>query len=378
MKRVIGFYTDGLPFDGDALEKGPLGGSETAFIEMTRAFARLGHEVTALNNCSQPGLHHGVQYYPFRSSLSYLAHKVFDLIVVSRYYGFFYLPIKSDLKILWNHDTLENAKGLRSVHDEIDLFLVLSKFHQSNYLTRLPQLDDRTVVTRNGLNFKLLDNSTQGAQTDPHKLLYASRPERGLKLLLEEIWPRLSQNRPDLRLYICGYSVDPSQLAPELIGLYDYLNLLIKTDPKIINLGPLDKKSYYRHLAESAMVTYPCIFPEISCLVALEAQALGVPILTSDSYALSETVVTPDFKISGRPGSPDYTKNYIERTLKLLAHPEEMQEKAQKGKQIIRENYSWDQIAGEWQRTFELSLKSKKNFSPFISSTETNKDAYLA
>jgi len=378
MKKVIGFYTDGLPFDGDALEKGPLGGSETAFIEMTRAFARLGHEVFALNNCSKIGLHHGVQYYPFRRSLSFLAHKIFDIIVVSRYYGFFYLPVKSDLKVLWNHDTLENAKGLRSVHDEIDLFLVLSKFHQTNYLTRLPQLDDRTVVTRNGLNFKLINDSAKGALKDPCKILYASRPERGLKLLLEDIWPRLSRSKPDLRLYICGYSVDDSLLDPELVKLYDYLNLLIKTDPKIINLGPLDKKSYYAHLAESAMVTYPCIFPEISCLVALEAQALGVPILTSDSYALSETVVTPDFKIPGRPGSADYTNNYIDRALKLLSNMDETELKAKAAQKIISQNYSWDQIAAEWQRIFELSIKSMKNHSHLHSCADTTHDLNLA
>jgi glycosyltransferase involved in cell wall biosynthesis len=369
----VGFYTEGPPFEGDSVERGPLGGSETAFVEITRAMARLGCEVTAFNNCTEPAIHRGVEYHPFRSSLPTLAKRRFDVMVVSRFFGFFNLPIKASLKVLWNHDTLENPGALRNIQDEIDLFFVLSRFHRDNYLTRLPQLDDRMVVTRNGLNFELIDRSAEGARRDPNKLLYASRPERGLKPLLEEIWPRLKEARPGLRLHICGYTVDRANLDPQLPELYDYLDFLADRDPDVTVLGALPKRDYYRHLAESAMLVYPCTFPEISCIVALEAQALGTPILTSDSYALSESVAPPEFRVKGRPGGNEWIRGYVERALKLLGDPEGTARTAAKAREAIREKYSWDQVAKEWMRVFELSLRARETRRLFVESSTSQR-----
>ncbi|MDR2386455.1 MAG: glycosyltransferase family 4 protein [Deltaproteobacteria bacterium] len=366
MKKVIAFFTDGVPFEGNALSTGSLGGAETAFIQITRAMARQGHEVFAINNCQKPANHDGVKYLPFRQSLPTLAKLSFDVMVVSRFFGIFSLPIRSRLKVLWNHDTLDNPQALRVIHDEIDISLVLSQFHRHNYLTRLPQLEERTIVTRNGLDFNLLDRAAQGLKKVPGKLIYASRPERGLKPLLEEIWPRLSRNRPDLRLYLCGYKMAQALSDPSLSSLYDHLGLLISRDPKIIDLGALPKTEYYRHLAESEMMVYPSTFPEVSCLAVLEAQALGTAVMTSDAFALSESVVISDFKIPGRPASKEYLERYVERVLYFLDDHLARQKLTDLAKTKIRARYSWDQVASEWLRIFSLTLRAKENRPNFL------------
>lgn len=356
----IGFYTAGAPFEGDALERGALGGSETAFIQITRALARRGHHVSAFNSCRRAGGYCGVTYYPFNASLPLLAREQFDVFVVSRYCAFFNLPFKSDLKILWNHDTLDNPKELRAVHDEIDLFLVLSNFHRDNFLLRMPQIDDRMVVTRNGLDFDLLDRSSSDVK-DPNKVIYASRPERGLKNLLEDIWPRLHRAFPDVQLHICGYDVKLDKIPPELSELYSRVKYLLANTPGLVLLGSLGKSEYYRHLSESSMMLYPSVFPEVSCIAALEAQALGVPVLTSDAFALSETVVAPQTKIGGRPGSGQYVNDYVERAMELLANRPLLEKIGESSKEKIRARHSWDKIAAEWERMFSLSLKARGN-----------------
>jgi glycosyltransferase involved in cell wall biosynthesis len=366
VRKVIGFFTDGVPFEGDALATGSIGGSETAFIQMTQAIARQGHEVVAINNCQKQAVHDKVSYHPFRQSLNLLANKSFDVMVVSRFFGFFSLPIKSRLKVLWNHDTLDNPQALRTIHDEIDISFVLSEFHRHNYLTRLPQLEERTMVTRNGIDFALLDRSARGARKVPGKLIYASRPERGLKPLLEEIWPRLSRNRPDLRLHVCGYRMADGLGDKSLNSLYDYLSLLVSKDPRIINLGPLPKNQYYRHLAESELMVYPSVFPEVSCLAVLEAQALGTAVMTSDSFALSESVVIPDFKIPGRPGSKEYLERYVERALWLLDDHAQRENLSTLARTKIRSRYSWDMVASEWLRVFDLALRAKESRPYFL------------
>jgi len=357
--KKIGFYTAGVSFDGASLDRpGGLGGSETAFIQLTRALARRGHQVMAFNSCERPGQYDGVAYHRFSDSLPLLAREYFDVFVVSRFSAFFNLPLAAGLKVLWNHDTLDNPRELRLIHDEIDLFLVLSEFHKDNFLLRLPQLDDRLVLTRNGLDFDLLDRSAAGDR-DPNKMIYASRPERGLKTLLEEIWPRLHRWNPDLRLHICGYDLKLDNLPPDLERIYRRVAELEESTPGLVILGALNKKDYYRHLSQSSLMLYPSVFPEISCIAALEAQALGVPVLSSDSFALSETILSPRTKVAGKPGSPEYVNDYVERAISLLSRPAELAEIGREARAGIRGRYCWDQIAAEWDRLFDLSLRAR-------------------
>ena len=362
--RKMGFYTSGPPFAGDSLDRGEsLGGSETAFIQMTQALARRGHQVWAFNNCPRPGRHGGVGYHHFPEALAVLAREKFDIFVVSRYAAFFNLPLTSGLKVLWNHDILDKPRELKLVHDEIDLFLVLSLFHRDNFLTRLPQLDDRLVVTRNGLDLDFLDQAAEAAEAaawppDPGRLIYASRPERGLKLLLEDIWPRLHQWNPDLRLQVCGYQL-PEGPPPHLAPLYQEVDRLLAVTPGVIDLGPLGKADYYRHLSRSALMLYPSVFPEISCLAVLEAQALGVPPLTSDAFALAESVPVPELRVGGRPGSLEYVRAYVERAMSLLSRPQELARLGRESRALVRARYAWDQVAAEWERLFDLNLRAK-------------------
>ena len=367
--KKIGFYTTGIEFDGSSLNRpGGLGGSETAFIQMAQALARQGHEVHAFNDCQTYGEYGGVHYHPFSQSLPILAQEHFDIFISSRCPSFFSLPISASLKVLWNHDTLDNPQELKRVQDKIDIFLVLSNFHKKNFLARLPKIESRLVLTRNGLDFNLLEqnSSPNKAQTpkDPHKLIYASRPERGLKTLLEHIWPRLHQENPRLKLHICGYQIKMDNIPTHLSEMYHEINQLTLSTPGLVLLGGLNKEEYYNHLREASLMLYPCTFPEISCIVALEAQALGVPVLTSNAYALAETVVSPETKVEGRPASAEYIAEYVAKATHLLNNPAELNAIAQSSKEAIYQRYGWDQIAAEWERIFSLSLKAKNIYHP--------------
>ena len=377
MSLTIGMFTDGPVFDGNSIDGGALGGAETCFVQMARSLARLGHEVMALNNCQASLEMDVVSWLPLRKSLQLLAGQTFDVMIVSRFFGFFSLPIKSRLKVLWNHDTLDDARALRGIHDEIDLFLVLSKFHRDNYLTRLPQLDDRTVVTRNGLDLALIEAASKAAKKVEGKIMYSSRPERGLRVLLESIWPRLRKSRPDLKLHVCGYVVDDSLLDPSLKELHAHLALLIERDDSIVNLGALAKEDYYRHLAESKILAYPSTFPEVSCLAVLEAHALGPAVFPADLCALSEAVVFPEFMIAGRPQTTAYQDAYVDRALKMIDRKERTESLVAKAKSIVRARHDWDLIASEWMRIFNLALQSKERRSGVLEVQQRVRDALL-
>ena len=360
--KRIGLFTDGPPFDGDTLNLRALGGSETALVQAARALAARGHRVTVFNNTPAPGLFDGVQYLP-KSDFVRRAREHFDVFIVSRFFGFFQVPINAGLRVLWNHDTLDRPNALRQVLDRIDLMFVLSAFHRDNYLTRIPQAANYTMETRNGLDLDLIDQSTHAVAKDPNKVIYASRPERGLGPLLETIWPRLKQSRPDLTLYLCGYNVDPNDLAPGLAHYYQRLNQLVRRTTDVINLGPLPKRDYYRHLAEASLMLYPCTFPEISCIAALESQACRTPVVTTNAFALSETVGPDECKIPGRPGTEKYDTEFVSRSLALLADLDLAQSIRDRGRSHVETQYTWAAITREWERIFDLFLASRRNLN---------------
>ncbi|MDY6851671.1 MAG: glycosyltransferase family 4 protein [Thermodesulfobacteriota bacterium] len=359
--KKIGFFTEGPPFDGDTPDQRALGGSETALVQAARALAKRGHRVTVFNNCARPGVFDGVTYLHRREFVKRFMAAGFDVFIVSRFFGFFSVPIRADLKILWNHDTLDRPAALRPFLDCIDIFFALSGFHRDNFLTRIPSLADRIFVTRNGIDPVLIDQAVKGVSKDPNKIIYASRPERGLKILLDDIWPKLIQARPGLTLYLCGYKVDRLDLAPSLAELYNSIDDLVNESKNVVILGPLAKHDYYRHLAESALMLYPCVFPETSCIAALEAQACLTPILTTNGFALSETVGTPEFKVPGRPGTKAYNQEFIKRTLGLLQEPGKAAALAGKAGSDVRGHYNWPLIAAEWDRLFDLALTSRRS-----------------
>ena len=349
-----------LQFDGGTIDRRALGGSETALIQAARALAERGNRVTVINNCGSEGAYHGVLYIPVAGLARACPPEGFDVLIVSRQFGFFELPLPAKLKVLWNHDTLGNPNLLRALERRIDLFLVLSRFHRDHYLTLLPGIEGRVVITRNGVDVDLLDRAAAGTRRDPDRAIYASRPERGLLPLLTDIWPELLRRRPGLRLGICSYQVDRAGLPADLRALYDRIDRLMVETPGIVNLGALAKADYYRHLAGSALMLYPCSFPEISCIAALEAQVVGTPILTTDDFALTETVRDPRLRVPGRPGQPAYTREYVRRALELLESPKESATLGAALRQAVIRDYTWPAIVAVWERLFRLNLAARR------------------
>ena len=355
----IFFISAGDSFHGNSPEERALGGSETALVQAARALARLGHQVIVFCPCPAPGEYHRVTYRDHSDLVKASLEESCDVLMVSRFFSAFDLPLKAGLRVLWNHDILDRPRELAERLAKIDLLFVLSRFHMEDYLAKVPECRDKATVTRNGLDLDLLLKAKAEAKRVPGRLVYASRPERGLKLLLEHIWPRLSQSLPGLELTLCGYQSTQSAALPGHQAEYEAIDRLLASAKGVRLMGSLAKNDYYRHLASCDAMIYPCVFPEISCIAALEAQALGTPIITSDSYALGETVVTPEFRVGGKPGSSVYLGDFVRRCLHVINHSEQSQKTASRAREIILESHGWDRIAVEWEALFNSKLEEK-------------------
>ncbi|MBM4286005.1 MAG: glycosyltransferase family 4 protein [Deltaproteobacteria bacterium] len=358
---TIVIYTEGLTFDGATLYETGLGGSESAVCFMARELAARGHAVEVFCRTRRPGIYEGVRYRPIAEFPGAAAGRRFDVFIASRTPQVFLLPLRCRLAVMWNHDNLLQPEQYRQMTFRAEIIFTLSAYHEAEFLAQLPDLAPRLVRTRNGVDLDLTETARRGALKNRRRLIYASRPERGLEVLLEQIWPRLLARRPDLELCLCGYQ------APDMPG-HDHLPALVAQAPRLTALGSLGKREYYRHLAEAAVAVYPCTFPEISCIVALEAQAVGTPIITTHDFALPETVGVADYLIGGRPALPSYQEAFVERVLDYLTDGDRYRRDAARALAHVRQRHAWSAVAGEWEELFARHLAGKdRKASPHYS-----------
>lgn len=352
----IALINSGTPLDGGSIRLGALGGSETALIQAAESLAGQGHQVSVIADCPHPGTYGRVAYHDLSNLLRPDAGPLggaYEALIVSRNFRLIDRmgPIRSDSTkvLLWLHDILDDPPSLASRLDRLDRILCLSEFHLQDTARRLPGAGEKLALTRNGLDLDLIVGIR--AEENPRRIaraIYASRPERGLRILLERIWPRLRAAIPDLELSVCGYQVEKQGLDPDLLREYEALDGLIRSLPGVRDLGPLAKKDYYRLLASSGFLLYPCSFAEISCLTVLEAQALGTPLVTSKRFALEESVREPDFLVPGRPGSDSYCDLFVERVLALYQDQGAALAKAEKAAGMVLAEHDWQEITAGW------------------------------
>ncbi|MBU0513982.1 MAG: glycosyltransferase family 4 protein [Proteobacteria bacterium] len=357
----IGLFADGPPFTPETMRRRGLGGSETAAVQIAQALHDRGHRVVVYNNCPQPGDYDGVTYHHKKTFIRHALSAQFDVFIVSRFYGFFQVPINSRLKVLWNHDTLDKVSRLPEFLPRFDVMFNLSRFHLDNYARKIPAVAGKAVLTRNGVDLSLIDQALKGGVIKSDYVVYVSRPERGLEPLLREIWPRLRERRPGLSLKICGYN--PDAVTPEVVEIYERLDRLIEQAPGVESLGSLSKIDYYRVLAGARALLYPCTFPEISCIVVLEAQAAWTPVVTTDDFALSESVGPRSYLIPGRPGDPAYVEAFVNRACELIEDDSLAAGLARRARAFIERHYTWPQIAAQWEEIFVSRLAENEHLA---------------
>ncbi|MFB3883117.1 MAG: glycosyltransferase [Armatimonadota bacterium] len=346
----IVIYTEGLPFDGRTPFAQSLGGSESAVVFMARELARRGHRVRVYCHCPRPGEYDSVAYHDLADFGEFVETGECDVFVCCRHLRGLTAPIRSKVNVLWNHDVLVKpvAGHVMSLMYKLDRLFVLSEFHKQQFQRHLDVPDDRYVVTRNGVDLELVDESIAGVERDPNRLIYTSRPERGLDVLLN-MWPGMKQRRPELRLAIAHYE-NPgadAQMAEYLRTLRDFAERL----PDVQLLGPLNKRLLYAELARSALVVYPAAFPEVSCISMIEAAACGTPVVTSRYCALKETVAGGEsgVLIPGDPRGEEYQRAYVDAVVGLLDDQARWQNMSAAARRRVEERYQWEDIAAEWE-----------------------------
>lgn len=354
MALEICIYTGGLPIPGEDPVDVSLGGSETAAVSMALALRRQGHSVALCCVTDRTRELAGVKLFPHLDLSSHLRDSACDVFVSSRFHQVLRQPLRANLAGMWHHDMPgEEVLGwIRPALTRSSFSFFVSRFQLESYERHLGGLPDQALPTTNGVDFDAADPIREAPQDRSRpRFLYASRPERGLLFLLERIWPRIRERHPDAELLVTTY---PGCRSEKLRPYYDACGALLQRSPGVLDLGSLPRRGLWRAMASCTALIYPTDFAETSCMVALEAQALGLPVVTSGRFALPETVACAETLVRDPWGSEEYVASFIATASRLVEDPVFAGEARSQGlRHVCRERYSWDALAARWSEHFE-------------------------
>ncbi len=377
----IAFLYHGVVCDGNSPTEKPLGGTESAMIFMAKAMARRGHDVDVFTNTDRPGVYDSVAY---RRSEEFEGHalkrpRLYDVLIGIRQM----LPLLSrrwaKLQLYFSPDAydqpaLHSAMNVRVhapsqefdvglfplkyVNKFVDGILCVGAWQASTFGEKFGISRDRIFIASNGVDFDFFPAPIP-LSGRKKQIVYASTPFRGLDVLLK-LFPKIKERVPDASCAVLsgmqtyGHNDDTDAAA------YGELYRLAR-QPGMSLYGPLAKREMVSVLEESRVLAYPNTFPETFCIAALEAQASGLPVVTTDSAGLTERVSDgiDGFLINGNPHEEAYQRAFINRVVSLLEDDAlwENQSRAAYRKSL---SYSYEALAEKWERYFEEKLGEER------------------
>ena len=369
MKMDITIAVPGIPFNGNTFKSQSLGGSESAGYYMARALAALGHRVTVFCN-TDPVRCEDVDYLPLSMFSSYVEYTRHDVCIVQRSPELLQNHCQARYTVLWCHDlaTVRATGVVKGVGWNYDKVFVLSDFHREQYKRTYDLPDEVLFQTRNGLDLEAIARGRESAKgtvdnpvtRNPLSLVYSARPERGLDILLGEIMPRILKHEPNAKLFLATYK-NPVEHLSEFYG--QCKALAEKLGDRVAYLGHLTKDSLYEVYHASGAYLYPVPskvspnFDEISCIAVMEAQACGLPVVTSARGALPETLAPEaGTLISEKPFTDEYYDAFADAALYYMRSTTGRHLASAAG--IARgQTLGWDGVAKAWTELFEGAIR---------------------
>jgi glycosyltransferase involved in cell wall biosynthesis/2-polyprenyl-3-methyl-5-hydroxy-6-metoxy-1,4-benzoquinol methylase len=356
---IVMFAGDGVEFwTPETVKLSGIGGSELMLMEQAKRFVALGHRVRVYNSCGKygDGIYDGVEYH---QTEKYQDLKC-DILIVSRRADMLAdkYNITSTLKLLWVHDVCAIAAS-NELLLKADRILALSEWHKQNLLIVHNLHPNHVIVTRNGIDLERFEESIP---RNKFKCVNSSSPDRSWPILLD-VWPRIKKLVPkaELHLYYGFKNWEYSaRHDPKQMDLINYLKAKIEelSPLGVVYHDRLNQKELAREFLSAGTWVHPTWFTETSCITAMEMQAAGLRMVTSNIAALKETVGDRGTLLDGDWTTEEYKQAFVDGVVKAL--------KSTKAadrinlRQYAKLNFGLDTLAEDWQSMFKELIQNKK------------------
>ncbi|MBY0088651.1 1,4-alpha-glucan branching protein domain-containing protein [Brevibacillus brevis] len=230
----------------------------------------------------------------------------------------------------------------RTLTQSSDSMIVCSKYMESEVMRLFGTPSSQLRVIHNGVDLIPLPdvNREQLRQElaigDGPVLFFVGRlvREKGVHLLLESM-ARLRDEFPHARLLVAGRGPmqDEWEQLVHQMGLFEQVRFL----------GFVDDRRRNELFALADVAVFPSLYEPFG-IVALEAMALGTPILVADTGGLREIVRHGENGAMMYTGDPESLTNQLRW---LLRDPDQRHKLAQTAMQDVKQFYNWTLLASQ-------------------------------
>ena len=266
---------------------------------------------------------------------------------------------KNKINVLWMQHFVnqEEAKNLGSKDyvNKLDYIVFNSNwnFEKFQYQFKIPE--SKSLVIKNAI--EKIDFHEK--PKDKINLIYHTTPWRGLIHLLK-VFKRL--NLQNTELNICSSTIIYGKKFDSILGKkYENIFEECKNTKNVNYLGFVENNKIIELLKNMHIYSFPSIWPETSCISAIEAMAAGCEIVTSNLGALYETCAPFATFVGFDSNFDNFEKKYqkaLENSIKNF-WSKENQKRIQLQQEVINLTYSWTTRSKEWISFFEEARKLK-------------------
>ena len=267
---------------------------------------------------------------------------------------------KNKINILWmqhfvNQKEAQNI-GSKDYVNKLDYIVFNSNwnFEKFQYQFKIPE--EKSLVIKNAI--EKIDY--QEKPKEKINLIYHTTPWRGLIHLLK-VFKNLDLENVELN--VCSSTIIYGKEFDKILGKkFEKIFDECKSTKNVNYLGFVENTKIIDLLKKMHIYAFPSVWPETSCISAIEAMAAGCQIVASNLGALYETCAPFGTLISFDSNFNNFEKKFEKILLDSIKKfwSDENQKKLKLQRETINLIYSWDARSVEWKNLFEEARKLKK------------------
>ena len=266
---------------------------------------------------------------------------------------------KDKINVLWMHHFVNQKEaenlGSKDFVDKLDWIVFNSNWNFEKHVYQFKVPESKSVVIKNAI--EKID--FQEKPKDKINLIYHTTPWRGLVHLLK-VFKNL--NLKNVELNICSSTKIYGKKFDDNLGK-TYVNIFneCKNTKNVNYFGFIDNKKIIKLLKKMHIFTHPSIWPETSCIAAIESMAAGCEVVTTNLGALYETCSPFGTFVNFDRNFDNLEKRYSKVLSSSIKNywSDGNQNKLKLQRETINATYSWDVRSIEWKNFFNETRELK-------------------
>jgi glycosyltransferase involved in cell wall biosynthesis len=337
-------FIDGTPgFDPQRLASKPTGGILSSLTILPRLLAQRGHDVWVKSVHTVSGKIDGVNYLSLTDGIEQADIVIFNRNVISR--DVVAQAKSTGAKVLWwLHDVVDHRYLIDDGFTQVDGIIALSQYCKRTYSQFYGIPEEKFVVIPNGVD-KDVFYPGRYEDRDPHLMVYASAPIKGLKPLglLANNFKRLDPQN-EVRMYASQTLHDKADDALIRFQL-DQAKM-----QGVTVLDPIPQADLAEVMRKAWVLLMPNSYPEICSNLLLQARASGLPVVASPTGSIPEFLPRGGRITKSNPCDLYFWwKEFALLALELTVDRDTHQYLSNEAPHGVM---SWEEVATEWDRYF--------------------------